>query len=201
MNPNYSRVLGLVCHPSCTVVWSTPTSYIPLEPGERAVETMKGKLLKDTKITLEDTNMVEDIRLIRSAALDEWAGLPKRAHQRLPERNMVAHGGRVILDVDTIRAYEAHQPERTTAWKKAFKQKYGLPYNWVLERPLSLLRWTDAPRRITCATGRRKLISVLRCANEINVAWWEEGESALEDLEIIAHLKELDKCWRSGRSG
>lgn len=46
---------------------------------------------------------------------------------------------------------------------------------------------------------------MLRCANEINVAWWEKRESALEDPEIIIHLKELDKRWtkvsRSGRSG
>lgn len=119
---------------------------------------MKGKLFKDTKITLEDTNMVEDIRLIRSAALDEWAGLPERADQRLAGRNMVAHGGRVILDVDTIRAYEyeAHEPERTTAWKKAFKQKYGLPYNWVLERLQTI------PDTIITTMDRRASAHVMR---------------------------------------
>ena len=80
---------------------------------------------RDDGSQLEAANPIEDMRLIRSAALDEWVGLPKRTDERLPERHMVAHGGRVMLDIDTIQAH--HQLQRVTAWKEAFKNKLWPP--------------------------------------------------------------------------
>lgn len=156
---------------------------------------------------LQAANPIEDMRLIRSATLDEWAGLPKRADQRLPERNMVAHGGRIMLDVDAIQTHEAHQPERATAWKEAFKKKYGLPYEWVLPGLHSI------PDPIITTMDRRASVCVMRhwqqktdlqkdmirCANSINIAWWERKEKALEEPAIIALLKELDECWTKGQ--
>lgn len=40
---------------------------------------------------------------------------------------------------------------------------------------------------------------MIRCANSINIAWWERKEKALEEPAIIALLKELDECWTKGQ--
>lgn len=115
---------------------------------------------RDDGSQLEAANPIEDMRLIRSAALDEWVGLPKRTDERLPERHMVAHGGRVMLDIDTIQAH--HQLQRVTAWKEAFKNNYGLPYPWVLSRLDSI------PDPIVTAMDRR--------ASAHSIRHWHEKE-------------------------
>lgn len=72
---------------------------------------------------------VHDLHTIRSHALDEWAGL------RLADggdRNVIAHGGRLLADIDTIKAH-AFQKERVARWKMAFEEKYGVSFDQTNE--------------------------------------------------------------------
>ena len=62
----------------------------------------------------------------------------------------------MILDVDTIRSYEAHQPERTTAWKKVFKTQYGVPYHDVVQKLDTM------PEKIIPTMDRRASARVMR---------------------------------------
>lgn len=144
----------------------------------RELEESKARITR-----LEAANPVEDMRLIRSAALDEWAGLPKQADNNLSERHIVAHGGRVRLDVDTIQSREHLQPERVVEWKKAFQSHYGVPFDRVVQKLDNL------PEPITTAMDRRASAhhmrhwlkkrdlrsNVLQCANVVTIAWWERG--------------------------
>ena len=178
------------------------------EVRQLADQLEKSKAEHEKRIRqLEAANPVDDRRLIRAAALDEWAGLPNQTDYRLPERNIVAHGGRLRLDVDTIQSLEPLQPERISAWKNAFKTQYGLPYHWVVPELDSI------PEQVITVMDRRASAhimrhwqkktdlqsDVLRCANEINVAWWERREKALEEPAVIALLKELEECWTKGQ--
>lgn len=72
---------------------------------------------------------VHDFHTIRARALDQWAGI-----QVLDggDRNVIAHGGRFIADIDTIKAH-AFQSERVARWQMAFEAKYGVSFEQTIK--------------------------------------------------------------------
>ncbi|KAJ9315449.1 hypothetical protein DTO271D3_4326 [Paecilomyces variotii] len=82
---------------------------------------------------LQSTN---DIIILRAATLDDWSGQRKENSDLINERNILAHGGKIAADIETIRTFSEFSPQesRITKWKKEFRERYGIRYEDIASK-------------------------------------------------------------------
>ena len=64
------------------------------------------------RVTRSD-RLLDSLLVVRHGVLDEWAGQP-RVPDGVQERNGVAHGGYIIIDIEVILSIFQDEPERAT---------------------------------------------------------------------------------------
>jgi hypothetical protein len=105
--------------------------------------------------------ILDSVLVVRHAVLDEWAGLP-RNHDEVQERNGVAHGGCMVMDIEAILLMFQVQQERATQWEEAFLTHYGVSWSDVFKKKKTILRQGHVSRKSSIFTQTRNAFSVIK---------------------------------------
>lgn len=142
--------------------------------------------LQKNKARLDRLQLENTMAVIRAAALDEWSE-QKDKDQENVDRNITAHGGKIAMDVETIRIHSENAPDegRLQKWKEAFLDHYGVDYQDITPKI------NDVPSSFLTILDRRASVRSMRS--------WRHPKNAGSKSRIIHNAEIIVQEWRKGR--
>ncbi|KAK2756694.1 hypothetical protein FQN54_005140 [Arachnomyces sp. PD_36] len=140
--------------------------------------------------TLKD--MGREIRALRTRVLDDWAQYDSDITE-IDQRNDVAHGGNIKVDIKVIELMHKAFPPRADQWKRGFVDRYGIPFDTFKEIDID-----DFPERLEQVLNTRATVLTMKRWNpELKKSPKVAEEIRASKNEILSNCETIIHRWRT----
>ncbi|KAJ5406116.1 hypothetical protein N7465_007400 [Penicillium sp. CMV-2018d] len=148
------------------------------------IKDLQGRATRSERLLERSDRLLDSLLVVRHGVLDEWAGQP-RVQDEVQERNGVAHGGCIIMDIEVILSMFQDEPERATRWEEAFLTHYGVSWQKV----------ASSKNDLKAGSRMAKIFDIY--ADSKSLHRYQKGHNTQRKDEVVRLCEEWIAKWKS----
>ncbi|KAJ9291664.1 hypothetical protein DTO027B5_7273 [Paecilomyces variotii] len=158
-----------------------------MNSGKKFIGNREGLSLLERALKAEKSDSDAELFVLRAATLDEWTNQKAEHPENTSERNLTAHGGKIVPDVMTIQRFSElpGMEARVQKWTTAFRSFYGVAFEDVATR--------DIPPPIRLVFNRRASVCTLHI--------WQAHRNKERRLRILENADAIIRSWLDNDAG